>query len=374
MAIHLLAGAFRMEERIMESDTVVGGKNTKEEVSRIEISKPRRKLKCARRTTDSSRTSSSVLDDSACVQYSPVVGIPNKKDLKRALAEFERLEDENEMQNIHENERDVQVVLATGVKLKSWLASVVANTYKCVQFEAVVNDGEKSEAFDDCAKCDIIITKVVGKPHQLTLQEIGGEIRNYGVNQLNRIFRAGGGRERFIINAAGKTSWREPDVTLTRPNNVPTIIVELEDKNRSVAKMSLWCRGFLHSPGVRQVIGIKMYPPNGNQEIAALAIQYGYNDAGEIDIIDAVSFGQRDVVRQHIPYSIWSRIRFLPNPTVGAITANVSPWLARDNGFLTISRAECTFNTPIPLAAAWNDLQLDLFEILCCFCAATGVV
>jgi hypothetical protein len=117
-----------------------------------------------------------------------------------------------------------------------------------------------------------------------------------------------------------------------------------------------------------------MYPPNGNQEIAALAIQYGYNNAGGIDIIDAVSFGQRDVVRQHISHTIWSRIRFLPNPTVAQIIANVSPWLATDNGFLTIPRAECTFNTPIPLAAAWNDLQLDLFEILCCFCAATGVV
>jgi hypothetical protein len=354
----------------------VGGERAKRRThSRIEISLPQSKRQCAESTTVvQSTTAFAVLDDSACVQYSPVVGMPSKKDLKRALAEFARLEEENEAQNIHENERDVQVVLATGVKLQRWLASKVSNTSKGVRFEAVVQDGVTAKAIDDSTKCDIIIIKVVGKPHQMALQEIGREIGNYGINQLNSMLRAGGGRELFTINAAGNTSSREPDVTLTRPNNVPTIIVELEDKNRSLVTLNLWCRGYLHTPGVRQVIGIKMYPPNGNQEIAALAIQYGFNNAGGIDIIDAVSFGQRDVVRQHVPQSIWNRIRFLPHPTPAQIIANVSPWLAGGNGFLTIPRAECTFNTPIPLAAAWNDLQLDLFEILCCFCAATGVV
>jgi hypothetical protein len=65
---------------------------------------------------------------------------------------------------------------------------------------------------------------VISSLYRLTLQEIEREIGNYGINQLNRIFRV-------TINAAGNTSSREPDVTLTRPNNVPTIIVDLEDKN-----------------------------------------------------------------------------------------------------------------------------------------------
>jgi hypothetical protein len=173
---------------------------------------------------------------------------------------------------------------------------------------------------------------------------------------LNRIFRTGGGRRLFTINAARNVS---SDVTLTKPNNIPSIIVELEDKNRSLIKLNLWCRGFFHTPGVRQVIGIKMYPPKGNQEIAALAIQYGYNIGG-IDIIYAVSFGQRDVVRQQMPHTIWNQIRFLPNPTTAQIRANASPWIAGGNGCLTIPSAECTFNAPIPLAAAWDDLQLGL--------------
>ena len=91
-------------------------------------------------------------------------------------------------------------------------------------------------------------------------------------------------------------------------------------------------------------------------------------------MIDAVSFGQRDVNRQYIPHTIWNRILCLTNPTPAQIRAGASPWVSGGNGFLTIPRAKCTFNTPIPLAASWHDLQLDLFEILCCFCATTGVV
>jgi hypothetical protein len=340
----------------------------------IEISQPQSKRLCASSTTVSqSNSASAVLDNGVSMRYSPVVGMPSKNDLQRALAEFARLEEENEAQNIHEDKRDIQVVLANGVKLQRWLASEVANTSKCVRFEAVVQDGVTAETIDDITTCSIIIIKVVGEPHQLTLLEISGQLRDYSRNQLNRIFRAGGGRRLFTINAAGNVRSREPDATLTIPNNIPSIIVELEDKNRSLVKLNLWCRGYFHTPGVRQVIGIKMYPPNGNQEIAALAIQYGYNINGGIDIIDAVSFGQRDVARQHMPHTIWNQIRFLPNPTPAQIRANASPWIAGGNGFLTIPRAECTFNAPIPLAAALLDLQLDLFEIFCCFCAATGV-
>jgi len=318
--------------------------------------------------------------------------MPNKNDLARALVEFARLEKEVDAQDIHENERDVQVVLATGVKLQSWLASEVANTSKWVRFEACVQDGVTAEAIDDSTKCDIIIIKVVGNPHQQAVGEIIRVFGNYGVNQCNDIFRAGGGRRLFTINAAGNTSLREPDVTLSMgANHVPTIIVEFEDKNRSLVKLNQWCRGFFHTPGVRQVIGIKMYPPNSNGMVAALAIQYGYNNAGLVDIIDVVSFGQRDVVRQHMPLTIWNRIRFLDIPTQRQITTRRSPWptptlaqaeiLARLNplpslaeaqerekrrvGFLTLSRAECVYSVnPIPLAAAGNNLQLNLFRIL----------
>jgi hypothetical protein len=71
--------------------------------------------------------------------------------------EFARLEKEVDAQDVHENESDVQVVLATGVKLQSCLASEVANTSKCVRFEAVIKDGVTAEAVDDSTMCDIII-------------------------------------------------------------------------------------------------------------------------------------------------------------------------------------------------------------------------
>jgi hypothetical protein len=61
-----------------------------------------------------------------------------------------------------------------------------------------------------------------------------------------------------------------------------------------------------------------------------------------VDIIDVVSFGQREVVRLHMPLTtsqelydwikmhrfifIWNRIRFLDIPTQGQITTRRSPW------------------------------------------------
>jgi hypothetical protein len=122
-----------------------------------------------------------------------------------------------------------------------------------VRFDAVVQNGMTAEAIDDSTMCDIIIIKVVGEPHQLTVAEINVQFGIYSRNQLNQIIRPGGGRRLFIINAAGNTSSHQPDVTLTTPNNIPTIIVELEDKNPSLDKQNLWCRGFLHTPGVSSI-------------------------------------------------------------------------------------------------------------------------
>jgi hypothetical protein len=362
-------------------------------ISRMEISQPQHNRQCAVSTaTPQNASASAVLDASPCVKYSPVARIPSKNDLQRALAELARLEEESETQNIHENERDVHVVLATEVKLQRWLSSGVANSSKCVRFEVVVQDVVAAEAIDESTKCDIIIIKVVGELHQRAVQEISGQMRDFAIHECNDIFCVGGGRRLFTTNASGKTSLREPDVTLTRKgNHVPTIIVEFEDKNRSLDKLNQWCRGFFYSPGVRQVIGVKMYPPDNYGMVAALAIQYGYNNAGVVDILDAVSFGQRNVVRQHMPLSIWNRIRFLEVPTQGQITTRRSPWpthslaqaeilatqkplpsLAeaqerekRRVGFLTVSRAECIYSdNSIQLAAAGNDLQLNLFRIL----------
>ena len=113
-----------------------------------------------------------------------------------------------------------------------------------------------------------------------------------------------------------------------------------------------------------------MTSPDSNGAIAALGLQYGYNNEGQVDILDAVSFGHRDVMQHKVPSPIWNRIRFLTNPTISQMTDNVNPWKAGDIGFLTLPYAECTFNSPVPLGPVQNDLQLDLFEILSAFCDA----
>jgi hypothetical protein len=152
-------------------------------------------------------------------------------------------------------------------------------------------------------------------------------------------------------------------------NNVPTVIVDFEHENRGVPKLDSWCRGFLRTVGVRQVIGIKIFPRNNNGEVAALAIQYGYNNSGQVVMIDVVSFGQRDVVLRGIIDNFSNQIRFLPHPTQAHISQRQNPWPAAGvDGFLTIPRAECIFGyRGVEIIAQGNNLQLDLFRILCSF-------
>ena len=88
----------------------------------------------------------------------------------------------------------------------------------------------------------------------------------------------------------------------------------------------------------------------------------------EVQVIDAISFGLRDVVRQGIPDEIWNLpIRRLPTPTPDQLANKQNPWTAADNAALTIPRGECIYNIdPPPEVAAEEeeDLRLDLFRIL----------
>jgi hypothetical protein len=69
---------------------------------------------------------------------------------------------------------------------------------------------------------------VAGEPHQQAIQEIAKVIGIYAEQQRNDIFRSGGGRRLFTINAAGNTSLR---VTLTRgANNVQRSLLNLKTR------------------------------------------------------------------------------------------------------------------------------------------------
>ena len=302
--------------------------------------------------------------------------MPTKIDLERALEEFARLEKEQDVQVVHENERHVQVILAQGVNVQKWTNSALANTIKYVRFEALVEHGVKSKDIDNKTTCDVIIIKLVGKPHQAAVTEITGQLWEYGRVECNRVFDVGGGRDVFTVDTFNNPSYREPDVTFSTggPNDVPTIVVELEHNHRSLKKLDSWCRGFFHTDGVQQVCGIKMFDPNANHEVAALAVHYGYDSTSQqVTIIDAISFGQRRVVRQGVPDDIWTRIRFLTNPTLAEIKSDTNPWTtAGEIGILTVPFGVCTYNSPVQLTVG-EDLKLDLFLILRKFCIALGL-
>ncbi|CAK4619498.1 unnamed protein product [Aphanomyces euteiches] len=180
------------------------------------------------------------------------------------------------------------------------------------------------------------------------------------------LFRASGGMELFTIDAAGNASLRDPDLCFAKiGGHKPTLIAEVEERHRSVLSLDQWWRGYFHTPGVRLVLGFKLYPANLNGDVAALVLQYGYTSGNQVEIMDAVSFGMRDVEPQGIPHDIWSRIRFLPHPTRAQMESCLDPWTPDDHGFLTLPRAECLYGTPDDvLNSPAEDFRLPLFKIL----------
>ncbi|CAK4557362.1 unnamed protein product [Aphanomyces euteiches] len=172
--------------------------------------------------------------------------------------------------------------------------------------------------------------------------------------------------ELFTIDAAGNASLRDPDLCFAKiGGHKPTLIAEVEERHRSVVSLDQWCRGYFHTPGVRLVLGFKLHPAQLNGNVAALVLQYGYTSGNQVEIMDAVSFGMRDVEPQGIPHDIWSRIRFLPHPTRAQMESCLDPWTPDDHGFLTLPRAECLYGTPDDvLNSPAEDFRLPLFKIL----------
>ena len=109
-------------------------------VSGSQISQVRRSERQRVQSTAASQQGTSTSGDIQ-VLYSPVARMPNKNDLQRALTEFIRLEKEQEAKDIHENDRHVEVVLATGVNLRKWTNCKMENTIKYIRFEAMIVNG-----------------------------------------------------------------------------------------------------------------------------------------------------------------------------------------------------------------------------------------
>ncbi|KAH9150620.1 hypothetical protein LEN26_004044, partial [Aphanomyces euteiches] len=276
--------------------------------------------------------------------YKPVARVPNKRDLAIARVEFDRRE--AALEDVHENERDVQVVLATGVKLFEWMESAMANQSQGFTFEAVVEEGVKADEVNPDTKCDIVMVKRSDLFRKRALSMVSSGFHSIK-NTNNLPFRASGGMELFTIDAAGNASLRDPDLCFAKiGGHKPTLIAEVEERHRSVLSLDQWCRGYFHTPGVRLVLGFKLYPANLDGDVAALVLQYGYTSGNQVEIMDAVSFGMRDVEPQGIPDDIWSRIRFLPHPTRAQMESCLGPWTPDDHGFLTLPRAECLYGTP----------------------------
>ena len=106
-----------------------------------------------------------------------------------------------------------------------------------------------------------------------------------------------------------------------------------------------------------------MNPENRDGLIAALVIQYGYVGK-DVKVIDAVSFGLRDVVRQGIPDEIWAHpIRRLPNPTTNNLANYQNPWTAAHNAFVIIPRAECIYKINPPPVVIRNPVHFR--QVIC---------
>ncbi|KAH9080735.1 hypothetical protein Ae201684P_012875 [Aphanomyces euteiches] len=190
-------------------------------------------------------------------QFKPVARVPNKRDLEIARAEFERRE--AALEPVRENERDVRIVLATGVKLHKWMDSTMANRKQSFRFEAVVEEGVRAED----------INADFQYRHQ---------VRYCYCQSKWYAPKLGRGMELFTIDAAGNTSLREPDLSFAKiGGHTSTLIAEVEECHRSVVSLDQWCRGYFYTPGVRLVVGLKLYPPILDGNAAALALQYGYN-------------------------------------------------------------------------------------------------
>ncbi|CAK4077027.1 unnamed protein product [Aphanomyces euteiches] len=184
------------------------------------------------------------------------------------------------------------------------------------------------------------------------------------MNECNEACQSGGGRMQFTIGGNGNIADREPDTAFTPPGTkIPTIIFEFRPHHQSFVALDEWCREYLFTPGVRQVIAFKMLETDARL-IAGVVVQYGRDANGGVEIVDAVSFGERPVDPQRLP-AIQNELRQLPLRTRDQFLDNQNPWNAIDNPFLTIPRAEMIFNAnPALIAPVGPDLQLDLFRII----------
>ncbi|KAG9403207.1 hypothetical protein AC1031_005856 [Aphanomyces cochlioides] len=145
--------------------------------------------------------------------YKPVARVPNKRDLAIADVEFSRRE--AAVEDVHENKRDVRVVLASGVKLYEWMDSTMANIRQGYTFEAVVEEGVKADEVNPNTKCDIVMVKRSDLFRKRALSMV-----SFGIHHIAEtnpcLFRASGGMELFTIDAAGNASLREPDLSFAK--------------------------------------------------------------------------------------------------------------------------------------------------------------
>jgi hypothetical protein len=111
------------------------------------------------------------------------------------------------VQNVEENERDGQVVLAAGVNLLKWRNSVMSNTNKSVRFEPIIQDSVRAEAIYNSTTCDIVIVKVIGQAHYQAIAELAdrlGAIQYYTLTAF------------FWLAEFFSGSWRKETLQLER--------------------------------------------------------------------------------------------------------------------------------------------------------------
>ncbi|CAK4699792.1 unnamed protein product, partial [Aphanomyces euteiches] len=296
-------------------------------------------------TSDGLGHNTTVGVSSAVNMYTPVVGrVPTKIDLERAINEFHRLE------NQQVDEMDVKVHFAKDVNLFQWRKSPLSDRFRYLRFTAVVQAGVTADTVNARTTCDIFIVQLVGTPHEGAVVEITGQIGQYDFNECNRACQVRGGRIQFTISGNGNIADREPDTAFTPPGtNIPTIIFEFSHHHESFVAVDQWCREYFFTPGVRQVIAFKMLETDARL-LACVVVQYGRDANGGVEIVDAVSFGERPVDPQRLP-AIQNDLRQLPSRTRDQFLDNQNPWNAIDNPFLTIPRAEMIFNTNPALVA-----------------------
>lgn len=231
---------------------------------------------------------------------------------------------------------------------------------------------------DEHTTTDLIATAAVSNPHDAVRCEVIGQVGAFALRTQN-IVRGSGG-DVMVVTQHGSTR-RQPDCTL-RPSrrtgiqdSRPRVVVETDYKTRTSRWLVEWCRGYFAVDCVRSVIGIKFFERRVDGTFAALALQYGRDENGAVQLLQVQSFGTApiDRVYANLPVAEESTlVELTPLATEEDLRGPSSPWTG--NHTLVVPGADCVYwngsvDAMIPGAdpAAHGDLRIDLFGVLCAF-------